>query len=126
MKGSVAIILLSIHLAGNTELGQLLRFPQLLQHFRDHQRADSSLDFFHFILMHYAGDDGKPGDDQQEKGLPCHDLSHTSLVTVFDPQVTGLPSVAPHIAPRVPVITELPLNITAKHVRKLLQPPRIA
>lgn len=54
MRKTLAILLISVHLFGNTEAGQLLKFPQLLQHFFQHHQIDPSISFFQFIAMHLA------------------------------------------------------------------------
>ncbi len=54
MRKILAILLITIHLTGNTEVGQLFRLPQLISHFFQHHRQDPSIDFFEFIAMHYA------------------------------------------------------------------------
>ncbi|MFZ7115390.1 MAG: hypothetical protein ACO1G9_08450 [Bacteroidota bacterium] len=54
MKHSVAIFLLVVHLFTATELYQLLKFPLLIEHFREHKQQDSNLSFYAFLKMHYA------------------------------------------------------------------------
>jgi hypothetical protein len=60
---------------GNTELGELLKIPRLISHFRQHRCNDSRIDFCDFIVMHYVkGDDGTAADNQEDEQLPCHNI----------------------------------------------------
>ena len=55
MKKSIAISLLFVFLCANTEIGQLLKLPNLIQHFTEHHDHDNTLDisFADFIDFHY-------------------------------------------------------------------------
>ena len=63
MRKKLAILLISLHLLGNTEAGQVFKVPQLLEHYSQHKKENQSLGFIDFFVMHYGGDDtyGKPG-----------------------------------------------------------------
>lgn len=92
MCKKLAIFLISVHLLGNTECGQLLRIPQLIHHYAAHKASNPGLSFMGFINEHYIlGDDGTDQDNDQDQQLPCHNLQHTTTVFVYDFQ---LPQVA--------------------------------
>lgn len=88
MRKKLAILLISLHLAGNTEAGQLFKLSFLIQHFHQHQEKKGSLDFFSFIVMHYMGDDGTTADDDQDQQLPCHNLRQHTMHIAFSPMIT--------------------------------------
>jgi len=126
MRKTLAILLMSVHLIGNTELGQLFKLPQLLTHFLQHERLNTQLSFFAFIAMHYAGDDGTKADDDFDKQLPCHNPDHNTINVVYSPMVNELP------ASDFDFWTDKEYNdlpqagISSKHVLLILRPPRQA
>lgn len=126
MRKNLAILLISFHLVGNTEVGQVFKLPRLLDHFKKHHQQNPSVSFIDFIIMHYAGDDGTSSDDDQDQQLPCHNLHHNTMGMVYSPMVKTLPdnniflwetrSYISYFSGPIPTI---PLTI-------LLQPPRQA
>ena len=77
MRSLLIIVLINVHLFGNTELGQLIKLPQLITHYKKNHKNNPSLNFFQFLVMHYAGDDGTTADDNEDRQLPCHDYHHS-------------------------------------------------
>jgi hypothetical protein len=126
MRKTLAILLISVHLIGNTEVGQLFKLPQLINHFFQHERLNPDLNFFEFIAMHYAGDDGTKADDDFDDQLPCHNTSHNTISVVFSPMVKELPAVDFHYWPNKEYSDCLQTGTSSKHVLLILQPPRIA
>jgi hypothetical protein len=126
MRKNLAIVLVSIHLVGNTELGQLFKLPQLLSHFFQHQRLNPDLNFFEFIAMHYAGDDGTKADDDFDKQLPCHNTNHNTISVVYSPMVKELPSADFNYWPDKEYNGRLHAGTSSKHVLLILQPPKQA
>lgn len=126
MRKILAILLISLHLMGNTEVGQLVRFPQLVAHFFQHHRLDPSISFFEFIAMHYAGDDGTTADDDFDKELPCHNINHNTLAVVYSPMVTDVFSIEFTFPESKEYNSRLQTGISSKHVQLILQPPKQA
>jgi hypothetical protein len=126
MRNTLLILMITVHLAGNTEIGQLIRVPQLISHFFQHHRQDQSIDFFEFIAMHYGGDDGTEADDDIDNQLPCHNVNHNTIAHVISPIVNDIPS--PGLFLPVPSDRKdrLVAGISPEHVWQLLQPPRQA
>ncbi len=126
MSKNLAIILISIHLMGNTEVGQLFKLPQLVQHFFQHQHIDPSIGFFEFLAMHYSGDDGTTADDDFDKQLPYHNTNHSTVGIVYSPMTNDL------IVAEVPALSGREYNeclqpgVSSKHVHLVIQPPRQA
>ncbi len=124
MKKALIIILAAIHLAGNTEVGQLLRLPELIAHYFQHHRQNSSISFFEFIDMHYGGDDGTDADDEYDKKLPCHNYNHNTISLAFSPMIQHTDIDIQQFDPEIIFSTDLHKNKADKHVLLILQPPR--
>lgn len=124
MRKTLVILLVSIHLGGNTEVGQLLRAPQLISHYFQHHRQNSSISFIDFIAMHYGGDDGTSADDDFDSKLPCHNINHNTLSLAFSPMVKDVSPVAASQAVQPDHNSRLVVGISSKHVLLILQPPR--
>ena len=123
MRKTLAILLISVHLVGNTEAGQLFKLPQLLQHFFQHHHLDPSINFIEFIAMHYGGDDGTSADDDFDQELPWHSLNHHSIAVVYSPMIKEItPTAVSHTDTKEYTI-HLPPAISAKHGILILQPP---
>ncbi|HPH31164.1 MAG TPA: hypothetical protein PLB49_04910 [Chitinophagaceae bacterium] len=123
MRKKLAILLISLHLFGNTEAGQVFKLPQLFTHYTEHKQLDHSLGFIEFLLMHYGGDDGTDTDNDQDQQLPCHNIHHTTVCIAYSPMTKAMPindiylwetrSYRSHLSGPIP---DLPLPV-------LLQPP---
>src|SRR5690349_19841273 len=85
MRNILVIFLISIHLTGNTEVGQLLKLPELLSHYFQHHRQNHNISFVDFIYMHYWSDDGTTADDDVDSKLPCHNAGHNTIPLVYSP-----------------------------------------
>ena len=56
MKKIIAIFLITIFLCANTSIGQLLKVPNLLEHYKEHQISlgNNTISFVHFLKLHYS------------------------------------------------------------------------
>lgn len=87
VKHFIAISLLFVHLFTATEIYQLLKFPLLLEHFREHKDQDADLSFYSFLKIHYADKTIIDEDHDQDMKLPfktddgCINTSITALVS---------------------------------------------
>lgn len=59
-----------VFLSSATEIHQLARLPQLLQHFRQHRQEDPSLSLLGFLQMHYTDPHPNDQDDDNDQELP--------------------------------------------------------
>ena len=126
MTKNLAIILVSIHLLGNTELGQLFKLPQLVHHFFQHQHIDPRVGFFEFLAMHYSGDDGTTADDDLDKQLPYQNSAHSTIGVVYSPMINDQPDADVPWLPGREYNDCLQSGVPSKHVQQLIQPPRPA
>ena len=125
MRKTLAILLISVHLSGNTEVGPLFKFPQLISHYFQHHRQDPGVSFFEFLAMHYAGDDGTTADDDYDSQLPCHNANHNTIAVVFSPMVKDMPAIEFSFGQTEEYNSRLQTGIPSKHVLLILQPPRL-
>ncbi len=126
MRKPLAILLISVHLVGNTEAGQLFKLPQLLSHFFQHHQLDPSINFFDFIAMHYGGDDGTTADDDFDSQLPCHNSNHNTIANVYSPMVKDILPAEFSSWDSNEYNSRLQTGTSSKHVLLILQPPRRA
>lgn len=66
-----------LFLTTTTELGQLLKFPLLIEHFVEHKDKKPELSFWGFLQIHYDNNHKEEGDPIDEK-LPF--VSHSSII----------------------------------------------
>lgn len=127
MRQILLISIISIHFLGNTEISQVFKLPNLMDHYFEHHRQNRNLNFFEFLAMHYGGDDGTHADDEKDSQLPCHNLHHNTLSVVCFQIVQD--------APILDIVTlynskeygrTLQTNLPPKHGISLLQPPKAA
>jgi hypothetical protein len=126
MRKTLSLGLICIHLIGNTELGQLLKLPQLVNHFFQHELLNPNLNFFEFIAMHYAGDDGTKADDDFDNQLPCHNSDHNTINIVYSPMVKELPAWDFYFWLNRDYSDRLHTGTSSKHVLLIIQPPKQA
>lgn len=127
MRSLLIILLISVHLFGNTELGQLIKLPQLVTHYNKHHKDNPSVNFFQFLVMHYAGDDGTTADDMDDMQLPCHNYHNTGIFFVFAPVSSLEPSIDQVVYSNQVVYGGHLLSYTpSEHIFSFLQPPRLA
>jgi len=63
-------ILSAVFAFSATELHQLVRLPQLAEHFREHKRENPSLSLFGFLQLHYTVDHPLDNDEDDDNQLP--------------------------------------------------------
>lgn len=127
MNKSLSIFFITLNLFGNTELGQMLKLPQLFAHFKEHRKINSHLNVAQFLSMHYAGDNNAASDDNEDKKLPCHDPNQTCLSFIlaftpyFEPGINNM-----EYADGVSYGSRLLIHKSSEHFTNILKPPRIA
>jgi hypothetical protein len=96
MKNPICILLITIHLFAYTDFSQLVKFPLLLSHYKEHLSYNESLSFFDFLGMHYGGDaHAKNNPDRNDSKLPFKTLEfHIAAHAVIAPQFAGVPVAA--------------------------------
>ena len=70
MKKLISILLISSFLISLTEFYQILKFPILVEHFKEHKTLNEGTTFWSFLLMHYSDNDVKYADYDKDMRLP--------------------------------------------------------
>ncbi len=126
MRKILIISFLSIHLLGNTEIGQLFRLPLLISHFLQHHRQDHSINFLDFMALHYLGNDGTTADDDIDKKLPFHNTTHNTISIAYVPMVNDIISTELFLPASIEYSNQILVGKGREHVHQMLQPPRVA
>jgi hypothetical protein len=76
---------LFIYLFSATELSELLKVPQLIEHYTEHKSQNNKISFLDFICIHYYDAHDNDGDDESDMKLPfkSHDNCSVSNSQVF-------------------------------------------
>ncbi len=82
MPRKLSCYLLFIYLFANSELHQLLKMSEFVQHYSEHKAEDSDMTFFDFICLHYFSGGILDSDYDADMQLPfkTKDLTSTRLV----------------------------------------------
>ena len=83
----ILVILLTIQiLSGNVLLPELAKVPQLIHHFNEHQRENTTLDFLSFLKMHYADPEHQRKDASRHGSLPLKTVTaaHAEIVVLSE------------------------------------------
>ncbi len=124
MRKALIISFSLIHLLGNTEFGQILRWPELFSHYFQHSHLNPEIGFFEFIAMHYAGDDGTNADNETDKKLPCSDINHSSISLAFSPMVKPVTIETLSLVNRGVSFFIRIISVPSGFEHSILQPPR--
>ncbi|MBC7642627.1 MAG: hypothetical protein H7174_09890 [Flavobacterium sp.] len=93
MKKIIAISFLFIFLCANTEIGQLLKLPNLIAHFTEHHdhEVDHNISFLDFVKSHYNDNHKHSDTDKHDdhQNLPFKTINtNVNTVIVFEDQST--------------------------------------
>lgn len=80
MNKLIAIFLLTIFLCAYTSIGQLLKVPNLIEHYKEHQSEVNSntISFIQFIKAHYSKNNEHNHSEHED--LPFKTVEHNSNV----------------------------------------------
>ncbi len=70
MKKIGILFLLCIYLLTASGFNELLKLKALGTHYTETKVNDKSLNFLHFLIMHYVTDDNNTADDSKDQQLP--------------------------------------------------------
>lgn len=75
MKKLIPILFLSIYVVSVTELHELFKLPQLVEHFIEHKSEDKKTTFLDFLVLHYS-DSNHSDEDTQLPFKSHHDCGN--------------------------------------------------
>ena len=80
MNKLIAIFLLTIFLCAYTSIGQLLKVPNLIEHYKEHKSevSNNSISFIQFIKAHYSKNSEHNHNEHED--LPFKTVEHNSNV----------------------------------------------
>lgn len=90
MRQSIALTLLFLYLFTSTEFSELLKFPLLVEHYKEHKQEHPEITFASFVCQHYTQGEVEDADKDQDMKLPYKtiDFTHTTSFTVL-PTITS-------------------------------------
>ena len=127
MKKILVILLVMQIFSGNVLLPELAKIPQLMEHFRQHQRENNALDFFSFLKMHYADPEHQQKDASRHGSLPLKSLSlaHAEVLVLYETTPSVLEVEKVEIAQKSLMPTSTNLFYDSKIRFSIFQPPRV-
>ena len=80
--------MIATYLASFCELRQLVKLPNLIEHYISHKIENRDISVFAFLKMHYLDEQKMDKDYDQDMKLPfkTHDLSSISIVLNIPPE----------------------------------------
>jgi hypothetical protein len=95
VKKIIAISFVVLFLCANTEIGQLLKLPNLIEHFTEHHHHDDdhAISFLDFVKNHYNDNHKHSDTDKHDhhQNLPFKTINtNTNTVIAFENQPTVL------------------------------------
>ena len=84
MKKVLAIFFLTTYLISTTELGQLLKFPMLVEHYFEHKEKNPQINMMEFLALHYEGNhlENHPHDEDYEHDQQLPFIVHIDVLSV--------------------------------------------
>ena len=92
MKKIAVYLLLICYLSTFTEVRQLIKFPNLIEHYIAHKNADKNLTLTEFFIIHYVDEQVMDSDYKQDMQLPfkTHEFSPSCIVLNVPPELPSL------------------------------------
>ena len=82
MRRLLSIFFLFIYLGSFSEVGQLFKLPQLIEHFEEHRSQEPRLSMIAFLKMHYKGVFNVDDDYKEDQRLPFRNSVNLAYVFV--------------------------------------------
>lgn len=102
LKKITAILFVSVYLFSYTELHQLVKFPLLIEHFREHRQEDKNISIWAFLKIHYLEKMVKDSDFDKDQQLPLRDADCNSMTatSICEFNLSAIELVTPNQLPR--------------------------
>jgi SNF family Na+-dependent transporter len=84
MNKVIAIFLISLFMCANTSIGQLLKVPNLIEHYNEHKKefTKTSISFIDFIKLHYSKNTNH--NQEEHQNLPFKTFDNVTNVFLLD------------------------------------------
>jgi hypothetical protein len=131
LKKIIAIFFLSIFLCANTEIGQLLKLPTLVQHYFEHRNNKNDdelgISFISFLKNHYNQNSHHASDAKHShKNLPfktCNCQSFNTMMVLLQQPIFLLHHTA--IISIIQITFYAEQHYTSKSFGSIWQPPKL-
>lgn len=70
MAKYITILFLSVYLFTIVQVGELLKIPNMIEHYNDHQEHKPKIGFWEFVCIHYAHGEVNDEDFSKDMKLP--------------------------------------------------------
>ncbi|MCU0350461.1 MAG: hypothetical protein MUF43_06455 [Flavobacterium sp.] len=84
MKKIAAILLVFLFMCANTSIGQLLKIPNLIEHYNEHKNelTTASISFIDFLESHYSKNAENNPEEHQDLPFKTFEITSTVFVLV--------------------------------------------
>jgi hypothetical protein len=121
MKKAAAIFLLVLVVSIQSPIGQLFKFPMLIEHFIKHQNQEG-VSFFAFLADHYAIDHND-ADLPEDEQLPFKNITFNSIGFAIVTPIIQTNLFAPLSSEKKIIITDI--YIPQQDLASIFHPPRM-
>ncbi len=127
MKKILVIFLVLQIFSGNVLLPELAKIPQLIEHFREHQRENKVLGFISFLKMHYADPEHQRKDASRHGSLPLKSVTsaHAEVVVLSETTPSVFLEKKVEITPNLQLPSSENRFSDSKNRQSVFQPPRV-
>ena len=122
MRKLIAIFFLAVFSFSFSEARQLLKMPNLVQHYRDHM-ARGYKSFAGFLKQHYLISHKDDGDKEKDDNLPFKSTEVNTITSVTFP--TPIEGIKPQRLVIARGFLYNPSSILTEHYSSVFHPPRI-
>ena len=127
MRPLIAMLLIGSVLFGQTELHQLARMPQLVEHFLEHKAEQPGTTLFGFIALHYFSGDVQDEDFAADEELPFRSHDDHAMFSATKDLFHGPEAVVTFHYPVLPLSPACPSSALSLGERTdVWQPPKQA
>lgn len=102
LKKAIPIFFLAIFLLSTTQLIELLKLPNLFEHYQEHSQLNKKLSIISFLKMHYTKDVIKDADYDNDMKLPFKSCNCIGPALAFYFNHFQLFALSPKIENKVP------------------------
>lgn len=124
MKRLIAILFLSLLLLTNTQLGQLMKLPVLVQHYQEHTAMYKGMSFISFLKLHYFNGDPKDADYHRDMQLPFKSAESHINISVFIPFIQSFELNKTFYSIKQSFIPQNNDFYSSSHLDNIWQPPK--
>lgn len=128
VKRAIGILLLSLYVFSTAEFHELLKLPQLAEHYAEHREKNPQISFWEFLDMHYSHGKVVDEDYKDDMKLPykttddCGHLTVTGVVSSAEEEL----NITPFANSRAPFPIPVDFSLTSPFLGTIFQPPKNA